>query len=116
MGIRMDNCSIDVAVMQEQKTKCVKGLTLGIEMLFKMNKVDYKKGTATFSSPNSLKVAQLDGSEITVDAKNFIIATGSVPSPMPGGAVVADEQTVLTSTGALSLHEPPKTMVVIGGT
>lgn len=116
MGIRADNLALDVPTMQQQKEKAVKGLTSGIEMLFKANKVDYKKGTAKFVSPSSLKVDAIDGSgSIDVSAKHFIIATGSESSPMPGGALVADEDYIITSTGALSLQQVPKTMVIVGG-
>src|SRR5690606_19622070 len=45
-------------------------------------------------------------------AKNIIIATGSVPSVLPG--ITIDEQVIVTSTGALSLPKIPKSIVVIG--
>lgn len=45
----------------------------------------------------------------------MIIATGSEPSPIPGGAIDIDEKTVVSSTGALSLKTVPKKMIVIGG-
>lgn len=117
MGIKLDNLSIDIATMQQKKESVVKGLTSGIEALFKMNKVDYKKGTASFVTPLSIKVEPIDGSESTeISAKNFIIATGSEASPMPGGGdVVADEDLIITSTGALVLQKAPKKMIVIGG-
>ena len=38
--------------MLNAKTASVTGLTKGIEGLFKKNKVDYIKGTASFSSPS----------------------------------------------------------------
>ncbi len=41
-----------------------------------------------------------------------MIATGSEASTLPG--ITVDEKTVVTSTGALTLANPPKTMVVIG--
>lgn len=116
MGIMVRDIQLDVPTMQKQKEKSVKGLTSGIEMLFKANKVDYQKGTASFSSPTSLRITPIDGSGVSeVSARNIIIATGSESSPMPGGIVVADEESVITSTGALSLQEAPKKMVVIGG-
>jgi len=38
-GITLDNLAINVEKMQENKAKAVKGLTGGIEMLFRKNKV-----------------------------------------------------------------------------
>jgi dihydrolipoamide dehydrogenase len=50
--------------------------------------------------------------EETHNTKNIVIATGSEASSLPG--VEVDEETVVTSTGALTLGRIPKTMVVIG--
>lgn len=36
-------------------------------------------------------------------------------TPFPGGNIEIDEETVVSSTGALSLKEVPKRMIVIGG-
>lgn len=111
MGINVAQGSIDVQVMQNQKLKNVKGLTGGIEFLFKKNKVEHVKGTGRLVSGTRIDV---DGQ--TIEAKNIIIATGSESSPMPGGAIeMADEKVIVTSTGALSLTQVPNKMVVIGG-
>ena len=45
--------------------------------------------------------------------KNTIIATGSEPSPFPG--LDFDEKIIISSTGALSLPNIPKSLIVIGG-
>ena len=45
--------------------------------------------------------------------KNIIIATGSDPVSLPG--VEFDEEKIVSSTGALSLKEVPKKLVVVGG-
>ncbi len=52
------------------------------------------------------------GSKVELTAKDIIIATGSEPTPLPG--VEIDNQRILDSTGALSLSEVPKHLVVIG--
>ena len=106
--------SIDVAKMMEQKSKSVSGLTKGIEGLFKKNKVTYAKGWGSLTStPGEVVVAKEDGTTETISAKNIILATGSEPAALPG--VEVDEETIVTSTGALDLKEVPKRMVVIGG-
>ena len=48
-----------------------------------------------------------------LNAKNIIIATGSVSAPLPG--IKIDEKRIVTSTGALALGKVPKHLVVIGG-
>ncbi|EKM79342.1 hypothetical protein AGABI1DRAFT_113912, partial [Agaricus bisporus var. burnettii JB137-S8] len=114
-GIDVSGVSLNLPKMLEAKDSAVTSLTKGIEFLFKANKVDYIKGTASFTSPTSLSVSLLDGGSTTVDAKNFVIATGSEVAPFPGGAIEIDEKQIVSSTGALELQEVPKKMVVIGG-
>jgi dihydrolipoamide dehydrogenase len=114
-GIDVTGVSLNLPQMLKAKDTSVTGLTKGIELLFKANKVDYIKGTASFVSPTRLSVQLLDGGETEVDAKNIIIATGSEVSPFPGGGIEIDEKQIVSSTGALDLQEVPRKMVVIGG-
>jgi dihydrolipoamide dehydrogenase len=107
MGLMGASPKVDWAKMQAYKDDVVSGNTKGIEFLFKKNKVTWLKGWATIPAPGQVKV----GDDVH-SAKNIVIATGSEASSLPG--VEIDEQTVVTSTGALTLAKPPKTMVVIG--
>ncbi|WP_374647370.1 dihydrolipoyl dehydrogenase [Tabrizicola sp.] len=107
MGLMGAHPTVDWAKMQAYKADVVSGNTKGIEFLFKKNKVTWLKGWATIPAPGQVKV----GDE-THNAKNIVIATGSEASSLPG--VEIDEQTIVTSTGALTLAKPPKSMVVIG--
>lgn len=115
LGIVVKDVSIDFGQLMKQKEKSVKGLTSGIEFLFKKNKVDYIKGHGKFTSSNEIEVDLVDGGKDTIKAKNIIIATGSEPSPLPGNVIPIDEKYVVSSTGGLSLTNIPKKMVVIGG-
>lgn len=101
--------------MLKAKDDAVYNLTKGVETLFKMNKVDYIKGAASFVSPTKLSVKLNDGGETEVEAKNVVIATGSEVTPFPGGGIEIDEKQIVSSTGALELQEVPAKMVVIGG-
>ena len=85
--------------MMTHKSKVVKGLTSGIEGLFKKNKVDYLKGQGSFKSHDTLTVKLNDGTEKTLKCKNIIIATGSVPNNLPGGVLPIDEKLIVSSTG-----------------
>lgn len=105
---------INVGQMQASKAKAVKGLTGGIEMLFKKNKVDYFKAHGTITGKNDIQLTPIDGSaQSVINTTNIIIATGSVPATLPGLDI--DEKQVVTSTGALELKEIPKSLVVVGG-
>jgi dihydrolipoamide dehydrogenase len=85
--------------MLKVKDDVVQGPTKSIEHLFKQNKVDYIKGTASFVSPNTISVQLNEGGESSVEAKNVIIATGSGVTPFPGAIEIDGEQFV-RSTGA----------------
>lgn len=87
--------------MMSQKNKVVDGLTKGIEMLFKKNKVDYVKAAGKFKSNNTLIATGEDGKTTEIKAKHFIIATGSEPNNLPGGVLPIDEKRVVSSTGKL---------------
>lgn len=73
--------------MMSAKEKSVKGLTGGIEFLFKKNKVDYVKGHGKLVGPNEIEIEGLDGSTSRLRAKNIILATGSEATPFPGVTV-----------------------------
>ena len=107
-GIKASGVEIDLGVMHDSRREAVKGLTGGIEFLFKKNKIEWLKGLASFESANAVKVG-----ERSVTAKNIVIATGSSVTPLPGVAV--DQKRIVDSTGALELGEVPNHLVVIGG-
>jgi dihydrolipoamide dehydrogenase len=109
MGVEVSP-KLNLGAMHGQRTDAIKGLTGGIEFLFKKNKVDWKKGHAAFVDAHTVKVG-----EETVTAKNVVIATGSSVTPLPGVEVDNAKGVVVDSTGALELAAVPKKMVVIGG-
>ncbi len=113
LGIKTEGLSVDLKQMMKTKTDVVKGLTKGIEFLFKKNKVDYIKGAGRIVSPGKIEVAGLDGERQEIETKNIVIATGSEPIPLPG--VEVDEDRIVTSTGALELKKVPEHLVLIGG-
>ncbi|EER37784.1 dihydrolipoyl dehydrogenase [Histoplasma capsulatum H143] len=112
-GIEVGDVKLNLEQMMKAKESSVDSLTKGIEFLLKKNKVDYVKGVGSFVDQNTVKVDLLDGGEQVFKGKNIIVATGSESTPFPG--LTVDEKRIITSTGALSLTQVPKKMVVIGG-
>ena len=110
-GIKAGKVDLDLSKLMQRKNKIVKQLTAGIGFLFKKNKITHLNGTASFVDKQNIKVKS--SKELTLSAKNFIIATGSSSMERPG--ITVDEKQIVTSTGALSLSAVPKTMLVIGG-
>ncbi|GBE85806.1 hypothetical protein BKA93DRAFT_787135 [Sparassis latifolia] len=114
-GIDVAGVTLNLPQMLKAKDDAVTSLTSGVEFLFRQNKVDYIKGTASFLSTTRLNVQLNEGGETEVEGKNIIIATGSDVAPFPGGGIEIDEDQIVSSTGALSLPKVPEKMVVIGG-
>jgi dihydrolipoamide dehydrogenase len=102
---------LNLKQMMQQKAESVAALTKGIEFLFKKNKVDWVKGKGAIAGPGQVAVDGPDG-KTTLSTRNIVIATGSLPSGLPG--VDVDQSRIVDSTGALSLPEVPKSLVVIG--
>ncbi|MCZ8019380.1 dihydrolipoyl dehydrogenase [Novosphingobium sp.] len=109
-GVKLGKVELDLAALQADKADAVKGLTGGIEFLFKKNKVDWLKGHGTFKDAHTVTVA---GKDYT--AKEVVIATGSSVTPLPGVEVDNDKGVIVDSTGALALSKVPGHLVVIGG-
>ena len=107
-GVEIEGAKLNLDQMHAEKTKAVGELTGGIEYLFKKNKVTWLKGKAAFQDSSTVKVG-----DQTVTARDIVIATGSVVTPLPG--VEIDQKVVVDSTGALALPKVPEHLVVIGG-
>jgi dihydrolipoamide dehydrogenase len=112
-GIKMSGLSFDLPAMMANKSKIVEQNTKGVEFLFKKNKVTHIAGTATITGPGTIQVKLNAGGTDTINAKNIIISTGSEVTPLPG--VRIDEERVVSSTGALTLKQVPKRLLVVGG-
>jgi len=108
-GVKIDGVSADLPTMMKRKDTVVGQNTKGIEFLFKKNKIEWAKGRGTLKPGNVVEVEGVD----SYQAKNVIIATGSVPIELP--FLKFDEERVLSNIGALKIPEVPKHLIVIGG-
>eukprot|EP00298_Acanthocystis_sp_HF-20_P021194 c27399_g1_i1.p1 GENE.c27399_g1_i1~~c27399_g1_i1.p1 ORF type:complete len:511 (+),score=298.83 c27399_g1_i1:31-1533(+) len=114
-GIVLGDISLDLGQVMKQKDSSVRGLTQGIEGLFKKNSVTYVKGWGSIPAPNQVSVASADGQTTVLSCKNIIIATGSDVTSIPNVKIDDSKFKIVSSTGALSLPSVPEKMVVIGG-
>ncbi|AWM78384.1 dihydrolipoyl dehydrogenase [Phenylobacterium parvum] len=103
---------LNLKQMMAQKDESVTALTKGVDFLMKKNKVERFLGKGRLAGPGRVEVEGGDGKVVTLEAANIVLATGSEPSGLPG--VKVDGDRIVDSTGALSLGEVPKTLVVIG--
>jgi dihydrolipoamide dehydrogenase len=112
MGIGVGAPKLDLAAMLAFKDQGVDGNVKGVEFLLKKNKIDTFHGTARIAAAGKVEVKGDDGKTQTLDAKSIVIATGSDVARLKG--IEIDEKRIVSSTGALSLPEVPKRLLVIG--
>src|ERR1700758_4183112 len=111
-GIVIDGARVDLAKMQERKNKVVKTFNSGVRSLMKTNKVTVFEGTGAISAPGKVSIKSSSGETQEIEAKNIVIATGSVPVELPFAKF--DGKTIVSSTEALCFTEPPQKLLVIG--
>ena len=111
-GIKTGPVTADVAALMRRKDAVVTKLVGGVAALAKARKVTVVTGAASFSSPTTLLVKGASG-ESTLAAKNFVIATGSVPVELP--FMRFDGKTVVSSDDAIAFDSVPAALVVVGG-
>jgi dihydrolipoamide dehydrogenase len=112
MGITVPSATLDMPQLVSWKDKVVKRLTDGVRFLTTKNGAEILHGRARFTSDRTLEVTGKEGKQL-VRFEQAVIATGSLPFPLPGFPV--DGETVIGSKEALSLKEVPPKLVVIGG-
>src|SRR4051812_11961034 len=105
-GIEIPERTVDFSKVSARREKVVKTLTGGVSGLFKKNKIDYIEGVGSLVD-GGVKV----GDETYTASKAIVLATGSVPKPVPGtsfgGRVIGTEE-------AWAFQELPKTLAVLG--
>ena len=111
-GIVLENVGLDLAKMLQRKDKVVKTLTGGVRALMKGNKVTTFAGLGTITAPGRVAIKPAEGDAQEIEAKNIIIATGSVPVELAN--MKFDGNTIVSSTEALSFDKAPEKLLVIG--
>ncbi len=108
---------IDMVAVHARKDKMITGLTGGIEMLFKKNKIDWIKGTARLAGlqggKQGVEVTLHEGTTQSLTAtKEIIVATGSAPRSVPG--IEVDRKKIIFSDEAIHLSSVPKSIAIMG--
>ncbi|NPV82316.1 MAG: dihydrolipoyl dehydrogenase [Candidatus Aminicenantes bacterium] len=99
------------ARVQQGRQAVVDRLVKGLEFLLSRNKIQVIKGRAKLTAPGQVSV-RTGMEELTLRADRVILATGSRPADFP--FLRFDGKQVISSTEALSLSEPPKSLLVVG--
>ena len=112
MGIGVPAPKLDLKQMLAFKQEAVDGNVKGVDYLLKKNKVDAVFGVGRIVAPGKVEVKGADGKTQMLESKSIVIATGSDVAKLKG--IDIDEKRIVSSTGALTLPEVPKHLLVIG--
>src|SRR3954453_724817 len=105
-GIAVAGREVDFSKVSARRQKVIKTLTGGVSGLFKKNKIDYIEGVGSLVDGGG-KV----GDETAPASKGIVLATGSVPKPVPGTQFGGR---VIGTAEAWSCEELPKKIAVLG--
>ena len=110
-GLKVSGVEVDYPAVQARREKVVSTLTSGVGVLFKKNAIDVVEGNAKLTADGDVLADVFDSEPLTIGAGSVILATGSVPRPIPGvqfgGRVIGTEE-------AWALAEVPARLAVVG--
>ena len=112
-GVTFEKPKIDLDKLRAFKDKVVGQLTSGAGQVRNLRKIQHIQGMASFRDAQTLDIDKVDGSKEALTFEHCIIATGSVPTRIPGLSI--DSPRLMDSTGALDLPDVPKSLLVVGG-
>ncbi len=114
IGVEVADVKVNFKQIMKHKSDVSARLVGGVGGLMAANGITVVDGMAKFTAPKQIEVEKADGSKEAMTADAIIVATGSVNAvpPIPG---IKENENCIDSTGALSLEELPKSMIVIGG-
>src|SRR3954469_21431554 len=106
-GLKVGEPEVDYDAVMERRGKVIKTLTGGVAGLFKKNKVEVFEGQGGLTGDGNVRV----GDDELGGGKWGILATGSVPKPIPGtelgGRIIGTEE-------AWALEKMPSRLAVVG--
>ena len=119
IGVTFGKPAVDLAKLRAHKNKVVTKLTGGLAGMAKARKVTVVRGYGRFLDPHHLEVElttgdgqDKSGEKKVIRFQHAIVAAGSMPVRLP---FVPDDPRIADSTGALTLPDIPRRMLVIGG-
>jgi dihydrolipoamide dehydrogenase len=110
-GVKVGSVEVDYGAVQARRGKVVSTLTSGVGALFKKNAIEAIEGDARLTAEGDVLADVFDSEPRMIGAGGVILATGSLPLPIPGvqfgGRVIGTEE-------AWALSELPRRLAVVG--
>ena len=111
-GIMFKDLSFDFPKVIKRSRDVALRNSKGVEYLFKKNKIELISGSGKIVGKGKVEVSKDNKASETIISKHVIIATGARPRSLP--SVKIDGKQIISSTEAMLLQQPPKSMIIIG--
>ncbi len=111
-GVVTDDPRFDWPVALTRKDRIVNGLVRGLAGLLRYRKVDVVKGRGRLAGVGRVEVEEPGGFRV-LEARNVVLATGSVPLELPGFPFDGDR--IVSSDHALDWPDQPRRVGIVGG-
>lgn len=112
-GVTAKEVTFDWTKMRKRTDEVVSSLRSSLTSVIRSYGIEIIQGHAAFISSSSLEVADKEKKIATIEAKSFIIATGSEPREL--SAFPFDKDSILSSTELLTIEKVPESLLVVGG-
>jgi len=113
LNVPAGEIGIDWSVIMQRKTAILRRRAEGaLQRARHIPTLTVQFGEATLLGPRRARVTRHEGKPEEIEFAHAIIATGSVPRPLPVAGI--DLPQVVTSEQLLDIKQPPKRLVVIG--
>lgn len=111
-GINCKGISIDFQAVIERSRAAASQLSQGVRYLLKKNKVAVIEGLAKLAEPHEITVNLPTGAQLSLNAKNIILATGARGRALDAPSEILDR--IWGYREALMPPEHPKTLLIVG--
>lgn len=114
LGLTVGETGFNIDAMVARSRAVSDRLSSGVRGLLAANRIDVIWGDARLGEPGEVLVSPLQpgAADITLRARDVIVATGSRPIALPGLEV--DEKQVWSHVGALQPAAAPRSLLVVG--
>ncbi len=113
IGITASELKFDLPTTMKWKQEVVAKERQGVASLLKSAGVSVLSGEVRFTGPHAADLAAPDGGHERVDFDFAVVATGAVPSTIPG--FETDGKQVVNAWELLEMPSLPRSMLILGG-
>src|SRR5690606_38612089 len=111
-GIKVSGGEADFGAIIKRSRGVAEGMSKGIQILMKKNKIDVIMGTARLKKGGKVEVKDEAGATKEYQAKHTILATGARSRELPN--LKQDGKRVIGYRQAMNLEKQPESLVVVG--